>query len=108
MEIEKKGIISVSELAHCMSLDKSTVSRNVDSLLNLGLIKREIPAENRRKALVSLTETGQETCNEINSENDKYICDIISILTSKEQTELLKMFGRITDNMALLRKVNSG
>src|SRR3989304_5337919 len=69
MEIENMGIISVTELAKCMSLDKSTVSRTVDSLVNTGLIKREIPSENRRMALINLTETGQKTCDDINLKN---------------------------------------
>ena len=107
MEIENKGNISVSELANCMTLDKSTVSRTVDTLVNMGLINREIPTENRRMTLISLTDAGQKTCDDINSKNDKYIDDNLSILSGEEQIELLKLFEKITHNMILLRKKNS-
>ena len=107
MEIEKSRNISVTDLANSMSLDKSTVSRTVDGLVNIGLIKRIIPAENRRMAIVSLTKTGQETCNLIHSMNDKYIEDNLSILSEKEQKDLLKLFTKLTDHMVLLRKRKS-
>ncbi|MCK4750392.1 MAG: MarR family transcriptional regulator, partial [Bacteroidales bacterium] len=50
LEIEKNSEISVSDLAMNLSLDKSTVSRTVDGLVNIGMVDRVIPKENRRKA----------------------------------------------------------
>ena len=106
LEIENKGVISVTELANCMSLDKSTVSRTIDSLVNKGLINREIPSDNRRMAQISLTEEGQQTCDDINSRNDQYIHDNLSDFTGMEQKELLKLFEKITNNMIQQRKTN--
>ncbi len=37
LEIEKSHEISISELANTLSLDKSTVSRTVDGLVNINM-----------------------------------------------------------------------
>ncbi len=103
VEIESKNKISVTELAGNLSLDKSTVSRTVDGLVNIGLVKRFTPPNNRRMALVSLTETGMKTCKDINSVSDKYIADSLSVLSDTEQEKLLRLFEKITVNMVDLR-----
>ncbi len=59
LEIEKNNKISVSELAQNMQLDKSTVSRTVDGLVKMDMVDRVIPDENRRKAILNLTEEGK-------------------------------------------------
>ena len=105
LEIENREKISVTELADSLSLDKSTVSRTVDGLVNAGLVERVIPADNRRMAILSLTKTGIKACADINSLSDKYFEDNLSVLTGKEQEELLRLLQKITGNMVRLRKV---
>lgn len=56
LEIENNDKISVTELAQNMQLDKSTVSRTVDGLVKMDMVDRVIPDENRRKAILNLTE----------------------------------------------------
>lgn len=103
LEIEKNEKITVTELANNLSLDKSTVSRTVDGLVNIGLVKRVIPFDNRRMAILSLTDTGIKTCRDINLKNDKYVTDNLSILSNNEQKELLRLFEKLTGNMINLR-----
>ncbi len=103
LEVEKKPEISISELAKNMSLDKSTVSRTVDGLVNISLVDREIPQENRRKALLNLTKNGKQVCETINYTNDSYIEKILQIFTAKEQKEFLSLFEKLTDNMLNVR-----
>jgi len=97
LEIEKKEKISVTELADSLSLDKSTVSRTVDGLVNIGLVNRNIPSDNRRMAILSLTGTGNRTCTDINSLSDKYFADNLSVLSDREQKELLRLLKKFTD-----------
>jgi len=104
LEIEKKEKVSVTELADSLSLDKSTVSRTVDGLVSIGLVRRVIPSDNRRMAILSLTKTGTGTCADINSLSDKYFADNLSVLSHKEQKELLRLLEKITNNMIKLRK----
>ena len=99
LEVEKKPEISISELAKNMTLDKSTVSRTVDGLVNISLVDRVIPKDNRRKALLNLTDSGRQVCETINYTNDSYIEKILDNFTETERKEFLRLFNKLTCNM---------
>lgn len=104
LEIEKNHEISVSELATNLSLDKSTVSRTVDGLVNISLVDRVTPKENRRKALLNLTENGRKVCSTINFTNDLYIKTVLKDFTREEREEFLRLFAKLSSNMEELRR----
>ena len=104
LEIEKNSEISVSELATKLSLDKSTVSRTVEGLVNISLVDRIIPKENRRMALISLTDSGKQVCSTINYSNDGYIKAVLKDFTREEQEKFLRLFEKLTKNMSEERK----
>ncbi len=104
LEIEKNSEISVSELANKLSLDKSTVSRTVEGLVNISLVDRVIPKENRRLALINLTDSGKQVCSTINYSNDDYIKAVLKDFTREEQKEFLRLFEKLAKNMSGERK----
>ncbi|MEN8203549.1 MAG: MarR family transcriptional regulator [Bacteroidota bacterium] len=106
LEIEKNKETSVSELAGNLSLDKSTVSRTVDGLVNISLVDRVTPKENRRKAMLNLTDNGKQVCSTINYTNDLYINSILKDFTEKERDEFLRLFEKLTGNMAADRQIS--
>lgn len=103
LEIENKNKESVTELAKTLCLDKSTVSRTVDGLVNIGLVDRTIPEENRRTSILKLTEAGKTVCHSINGNNYEYISDTLSMLTDAEKEELIRLLEKITNQMIKLR-----
>lgn len=103
LEIEKHREISVSELANKLSLDKSTVSRTVDGLVNISLVERVTPKENRRLARLNLTDSGTQVCSAIHFTNDQYIQHVLKDFSREERGEFLRMFTKLTSNMAELR-----
>jgi len=103
LEIDKNSEISVSDLAKKLSLDKSTVSRTVDGLVNINMVNRVIPKENRRKALINLTGPGKQVCSTIHFTNDTYVSDILTGFTDGEREEFHKLFRKLTSNMVALR-----
>ncbi len=105
LEIGHNSKISVSELAQKLDLDKSTVSRTVDGLVKMDLIDRKIPEENRRKALLNLTDEGKEVCKTINYSNDAYIEDVLQGFTEQERSNFLNLFRKLTENMVRARKM---
>ncbi|HEX3008835.1 MAG TPA: MarR family winged helix-turn-helix transcriptional regulator [Bacteroidales bacterium] len=107
LEIEHKEKESVTELAKTLGLDKSTVSRTVDGLVNNGLLDRTIPAENRRMSTLQLTDAGKDICNTINCTNDKYFEDTLSVLSDPEQKELIRLLEKVTSRMGELRSNNN-
>ena len=104
LEIEKNSEISVSELATKLSLDKSTVSRTVEGLVNISLVDRVIPKENRRMALINLTDNGKQVCSTINYSNDSYIEAVLKDFSPEEQEEFLRLFEKLVKNMSEVRK----
>ena len=104
LEIENNQEISVTELANNLSLDKSTTSRTVDGLVNIGLVDRQIPKENRRMATLSLTQQGKKTCDDINFFNDKYISGALEEFSEEEMNIFLSLFDKLTANMAKMRE----
>jgi DNA-binding MarR family transcriptional regulator len=103
LEVENKGKESLTELAKTIGLDKSTVSRTVDGLVNAGLLDRTIPAENRRTATIQLTQAGKDVCCSINDTNDRYFEDTLSVLSESEQAELIRLLEKVIDKMVRLR-----
>jgi len=103
MEIERNREISVSDLASRLSLDKSTVSRTVDGLVTINLVNRVTPSENRRLALINLTDSGSQVCAAINTSNNSYVNRILKDFTMDERKEFLRLFRKMADNMTALR-----
>ena len=103
LEIEKNAEITVSDLARNLSLDKSTVSRTVDGLVNIKMVNRVIPKENRRLALIHLTDSGKQVCSDINYSSDSYMREMLNDFTEDEKQDFLKLFRKFTRNMAAHR-----
>ena len=107
LEIEEQPEISLKELADKLSLEKSTVSRTVDGLVKKGFLNRETPSENRRLIKLNLTETGSSTCESINWNNENYISEILSSFNRTEQSEFIRLFGKLTEKMNNMRMKGS-
>jgi DNA-binding MarR family transcriptional regulator len=103
LEIESKNKESITELSKTLGLDKSTISRTIDGLVNVGLVDRTVPEENRRTSILKLTDAGKKVCHSINGNNDKYISNTLSVLSESEKEELLRLFEKITDQMVKIR-----
>ncbi len=104
LEIEDQQEISITELADKLKLEKSTVSRTIDSLVKKGYILREIPSDNRRTTKLMLTHEGTSTCDNINWNNDEYISKTLNCLTEKEKAEFIRLFEKITKQLIQIRE----
>jgi DNA-binding MarR family transcriptional regulator len=103
LEIEKNSEISVSDLAKSLSLDKSTVSRTVDGLVHINMVDRIVPQENRRKAMINLTDSGKKVCSTIHFTNDSYIKEVLHDFSAEEREAFLRLFTKLASNMTSLR-----
>lgn len=61
----KKTEITQKELAQMCHVDQTTLSRNLDKLVQLGYVERKTDEECRRCFLISLTPTGSEKAKEV-------------------------------------------
>jgi|WetSurMetagenome_2_1015567.scaffolds.fasta_scaffold1040266_1 DNA-binding MarR family transcriptional regulator len=94
LELEKEDNISLKDLAVRLYLDKSTLSRIIEDLVNLGFVDREIPKTNRRSILIKLTKQGASVCKRINYSNNSYFQGVLESL-SKEQLQIFLVSFKI-------------
>jgi len=73
LEIAERASTTVSELAASLALDKSTLSRTVDSLVKAGWVERAINPDNRRAQVLTMAVSGKKLAERINVQcNDLY------------------------------------
>ncbi|NQT25493.1 MarR family transcriptional regulator [candidate division KSB1 bacterium] len=66
MELGSAGRMTISKLAEIMKLDKSTLSRTVEGLVQSGFVERTISSDDRRFMDVEFTKKGAEIFKSIN------------------------------------------
>jgi DNA-binding MarR family transcriptional regulator len=100
LEIEARGNPSLGELAQALGLDKSTLSRTVDGMVNMGLVERVFHPHDRRSVQLSLTVQGEGTCNRINAENDGLFSRVFDRIDPKDRVHVLRGFHGLVAAMA--------
>jgi DNA-binding MarR family transcriptional regulator len=100
LEIEVRQSLSLGELAEALGLDKSTLSRTVDGLVNIGLVKRDLHPQDRRSVQLSLTSQGQQTCDRINNDNDEIFIRVLDRIELRNRRDILGGFQELVAAMA--------
>ena len=75
MALNESGSRRASDLVGLFSVDKGAVSRQVQSLLELGLIQRDPDPEDRRAAILSITEEGSRRLASIAADRRSEVLD---------------------------------
>lgn len=96
LEIEPIQPVDLKSLANRLELDKSTVSRTVDTLVSAGLVNREPQPDNRRAVSLTLTDAGQETCNRINTDYDAYMTALVDRIPSGKVEQVFESLSLLT------------
>jgi len=104
MEMEMRGPSSLQDIADALSLDKSTLSRTVDSLVQAGLIERVPDKDNRRKVSLSLTGAGKEKCTFINTLCNGQYEDIFSFVPEDKLPVVMEGISILATAMVQKRK----
>jgi DNA-binding MarR family transcriptional regulator len=104
LELQLHKSISLNELSEKLYLDKSTVSRTVDSLVRNGAVNREVPRRNRRMVTISLTEKGTAICQRINKESDTFFWEIMKAIPSEDLPVFLRSFETMAKKMIQLNQ----
>ncbi len=95
LEIEEKGQTTTGELAQNLNLDKSTLSRTIDGLVNIGQAKRLPHPSDRRYILIALTEQGKATCDAINRASDDYYNRVLERIPEEELETVIENFSQL-------------
>lgn len=99
LEIEDQGKTTPGRLAKSIGLDKSTLSRTIDGLVNIGLVERTPHRSDRRSIHISLTDRGKNTSNLINLSNDDYYGRVFQIIQEEKREQVLECFRLLVKAM---------
>jgi DNA-binding MarR family transcriptional regulator len=97
VEIGRKGKISLIDLADLLDVDKSTMSRTVNNLVETGLALRDMDTDNRRYIVIQLTEDGQNVFQSIEKSMETYYKDIFSSIPEDKRGQVMESLALLTE-----------
>ena len=84
-ELARTGPLPLSELGMRVSLEKSWVSRAVEAMVERGLVTKEPNPTDARSWLVTLTDEGVRTVDDLNQTLDAHAEHLLGSLTARER-----------------------
>jgi DNA-binding MarR family transcriptional regulator len=104
LELERRKQTSLKTLTRDLDLDKSTLSRVIDGLVNIGLVSREINPEDRRFMNVALTPNGRQAADNLNRFSDTYYSEIFEHIPADKHEQITESFVLLAEAMRAVRK----
>jgi DNA-binding MarR family transcriptional regulator len=101
LEIEAKGPVSLIELVQNLGLDKSTLSRTADGLVNNGLVSRTFSDRDRRSIQLALSFAGQGVCDRINADNDQFFSRVLGRIPAARLQQVMDAFQELVNALAI-------
>ncbi|BCN28928.1 MarR family winged helix-turn-helix transcriptional regulator [Anaeromicropila herbilytica] len=99
VEIGRAGQMSLIELADMLGLDKSTLSRTINNLVETDLALREIDPENRRYVIIKLTKEGYKVYQDIEESMFRYYSSIFSSIPEDKREQVLESLQILTKSV---------
>jgi DNA-binding MarR family transcriptional regulator len=90
VEIGRAGVMSINQLSELLGLDKSTVSRSVDKLVNDGLLVRTEHQDDRRYVVLQLTEEGQKVFAAVEQKMTLYFEEAIQLIPQEKRDGIIE------------------
>ena len=91
--------VRASDVAHALGLDKSTVSRGITQLENLGLIERVGDPDDGRARLLRLTTTGAERYEAMRTQRRTEFRAILDRWNPADLSDLGRLLGRLNADL---------
>jgi DNA-binding MarR family transcriptional regulator len=97
VEIGRTKEISLNELADLLGLDKSTMSRTTNNLVEDNLVIREVHSEDRRYIILKLTKEGETVYKSIETSMETYYENILESIPENKRDQVLESLKLLTD-----------
>ncbi|MGI5469175.1 MarR family winged helix-turn-helix transcriptional regulator [Streptomyces sp. CA-132043] len=94
-----------TDLAADALLDLSTVSRQVRSLVDRGLVERYPDPEDRRGTLLRATDAGHVAFGEYRRQRDSKLAAVLEPWPEEDREHLVRLMGRLNDDLEEARHV---
>jgi len=90
IELGSADVSTAAELAENLNLDKSSTSRILTSLVQMGLVMRVADGDDKRRRPVRLTEIGRARLAEIDAAADAPVAEALALLRPEQRETVLE------------------
>lgn len=97
VEIGRVGSISLTDLSDLVGVDKSTMSRTINNLVEDSLVIRDIDEDNRRYVNIQLTDSGRMIYNNIENTMNTYYQGIFDAIPEDKRNQVLESLQILKD-----------
>jgi DNA-binding MarR family transcriptional regulator len=88
-----------TDLAADVFLDLSTVSRQVRSLVERGLVERRPDPDDRRGSLLSATDAGRDAFQQYREMRDAQLAALLEPWPGEDRYQLIRLMARLNDDL---------
>lgn len=99
-EVSRRSTLSLNELSEALCVDTSTLSRQVQQLVENGFIHRIQDPKDRRYVVLSLTPAGEEQGKEIAKSMEEYISSIFQNIPDDKRAQVLESLRILSEAMS--------
>ena len=97
VEIGRKGKINLNDLANLLGVDKSTMSRTINNLVESGLAVRALDDDDRRYVVIQLTECGQLLFEDTETSMHQYFSNVFQRIPENKREQVLESLALLVD-----------
>lgn len=99
VEIGRVNEISLNELSEILVLDKSTMSRTINNLVEAGLVVRDTHEEDRRYVTIQLTDEGKMVYKSIENTMEDYFSRILLGIPEEKRSQVIESLSLLVDSV---------
>jgi DNA-binding MarR family transcriptional regulator len=100
--VADRGTLRMTELAHDLGLDTSTVSRHVKALEAQGLLTRREDPGDRRAARVALSAAGTRTLERLQATRHRFFAEVLTDWPAQDRDQLAPLLSRLARDLLVL------
>ena len=98
VRIDRRGPLGIGELAELCGRDYTTVSRQVSKLEGLGLVGRQVNAQDARIKEAVITEQGRTMTRALDGAREKLFKAVLADWEPQDVTELARLLRKLADS----------
>ncbi|MBD0382064.1 MarR family winged helix-turn-helix transcriptional regulator [Paenibacillus sedimenti] len=98
-ELMKHPKIALNDLAQILFTDTSTISRQIQQLVELKMVLRTPDPKDRRYVVLSLTPNGEEQHQAISKTMEDYVQGILQLIPEDKRDQVIESLGYLSQAM---------
>jgi DNA-binding MarR family transcriptional regulator len=98
VRVERRGPLGIVELAELVGRDYTTVSRQVAKLESLGLVGRQVNAQDARIKEAVITEQGRAMARALDGAREKIFASVLAGWDKQDVADLARLMRKLADS----------